>query len=1081
MALAPRSGTVAGGLGLLAVAAATMAWMPGVKAAPQASAAPAANVTAAPIPPVIEFNRDVRPILSDKCYACHGPGTQMATLRFDTEEGAKKALRADRFAIVPGDPEHSQLIARVTAADPKVRMPQRGDALSARDVEVLRKWITQGAAWQKHWAFIPPVRPAVPAVKDAKWVRNPIDAFVLARLERDGLTPSPEADRATLIRRVSLDLTGLPPSIAEIDAFLADKTPAAYEKVVDRLLASPAYGERMAFTWLDAARYADSSGYQSDGERYMWRWRDWVIEAFNRNMPFDRFTVEQLAGDLVPNPTLDQKIATAFNRNHRTNSEGGIIPEEYQVEYVVDRVDTTGTVFMGMTVGCARCHSHKYDPIPHKDYYQLFSYFNNIAENGKGRRIGNSAPMMKAPVPEQAAELKRLDAQLASAEAAFAELEPELARAQKAWEQALPAQPVHWQPSLGLVAHYPLDGDLKAPVAVTRDGKPAAEATAQGGAAQFVAGKVGEAAAFDGKRFIQGTDLTGFELHGYYEDAYSMAAWIYPTAPTGAIVTKGFDVVEPQGHALNLKDGKLEYNNVNKWVDEAIRIQTKQSLPLNEWHHVAVTSDGVRLAEGVKLYVDGKEVPYDIAVDDLNNRRGPRPQPLRIGAGGGPDNRFKGNIDNVFVYGRALTPSEVGVLASAASLNDIAARPEADRSPAETAKIRDYFLEHDAPATVKAAWTRVLDARARRNAFYDTIPTVMVMEEMAKPRESHLLVRGSYDRPGEKVTPILPSAIASAEDNAKYAANRLGLATWLVNPSHPLLARVTVNRFWQMYFGTGIVKTVEDFGSQGEAPSNQDLLDWLATEFTRTRWDIKAIQKTIVMSATYRQTSKAPQDLIQKDPENRLLARGPRTRLAAQTVRDQALAMAGLLVNKVGGPSVKPYQPPGLWEELADETYVQEHGDNLYRRSLYTFWRRTMPPPSMANFDASSREAHVVRQNVTNTPLQALNLMNDVQFLEAARMMAERVMKAGGVRPEERIAYAFRLATGRLPNANERDLLLKFFTFQRDAFVARPGDAVKYLAQGERRRDETLNPTELAAYATLSSFILNLDETITKG
>ena len=470
----------------------------------------------------------------------------------------------------------------------------------------------------------------------------------------------------------------------------------------------------MAFTWLDAARYADSSGYQSDGERYMWRWRDWVIDAFNRNMPFDQFTVEQLAGDLLPNATLDQRIATAFNRNHRTNSEGGIIPEEYQVEYVVDRVDTTGTVFMGMTVGCARCHSHKYDPIPHKDYYQLFSYFNNIAENGKGRRIGNSAPMMKAPVPEQAAELKRLDAQLASADAAFAKLEPELARAQKAWEQSLPAQPIHWQPSLGLVAHYPLDGNLKAPVVVTRDGKPAAEATAQGGAAQFVAGKVGEAAAFDGKRFIQGTDLKGFELHGYFEDAYSMAAWIYPTAPTGAIVTKGFDVVEPQGHALNLKDGKLEYNNVNKWVDEAIRIQTKQSIPLNEWHHVAVTSDGVRLAEGVKLYVDGKEVPYDIAVDDLNNRRGPRPQPLRIGAGGGPDNRFKGNIDNVFVYGRALTPSEVGVLASAASVNDIAARPEADRSPAETAKIRDYFLEHDAPAPVKAAWTR--GARCARQA-----------------------------------------------------------------------------------------------------------------------------------------------------------------------------------------------------------------------------------------------------------------------------------------------------------------------------------------------------------------------------
>ena len=583
---------------------------------------------------------------------------------------------------------------------------------------------------------------------------------------------------------------------------------------------------------------------------------------------------------------------------------------------------------MGMTVGCARCHSHKYDPIPHKDYYQLFAYFNNIAENGKGRRIGNSAPMMKAPVAEQAAELKRLDAQLASADAAFAKLEPELTRAQKAWEQSLPAQPIHWQPSLGLVAHYPLDGNLKAPVVVTRDGKPAAEATAQGGAAQFVAGKVGEAATFDGKRFIQGTDLTGFELHGYYEDAYSMAAWIYPTAPTGAIVTKGFDVVEPQGHALNLKDGKLEYNNVNKWVDEAIRVQTKQSIPLNEWHHVAVTSDGGRLAEGVKLYVDGKEVPYDIAVDDLNNRRGPRPQPLRIGAGGGPDEPVQGQHRQRLrlrpgphaVRGRGTGERGVGER----DRGETGGRPFAggDRQDSRLlprtrrARAREGGLDTGARGARQAE--HVLrhhpdgdgdggDGRSRAN------------------RISSFAAR--YDRPGEKVTPILPSAIASAEDNAKYAPNRLGLATWLVNPSHPLLARVTVNRFWQMYFGTGIVKTVEDFGSQGEAPSNQDLLDWLATEFTRTRWDIKAMQKTIVMSATYRQTSKAPQELIQKDPENRLLARGPRTRLAAQTVRDQALAMAGLLVNKVGGPSVKPYQPPGLWEELADETYVQEHGD----------------------------------------------------------------------------------------------------------------------------------------------------------
>jgi hypothetical protein len=1057
-----------------------IAWVAAIEAAPQGSAA-AAAAAAAPIPERIEFNRDVRPILSDKCYKCHGPGTQMATLRFDSEEEAKKALRGDRYAILPGDPDHSQLMLRITATDPKLRMPQREDALAARDVEILRRWITQGASWQKHWAYIPPMRPAVPAVKDTAWVRNPIDAFVLARLEREGLKPSPEADRATLLRRVSLDLVGLPATLAEIDAFVADTSPRAYEKVVDRLLASPRYGERMAVTWLDAARYADSSGYQSDGERYMWRWRDWVIDAFNRNKPFDQFTVEQLAGDLLPNPTLDQRIATGFNRNHRTNSEGGVIPEEYQVEYVVDRVDTTGTVFMGMTVGCARCHSHKYDPIPHKDYYQLFSYFNTIPENGKGRRIGNSPPILKAPLPEQAAELQRLDGQLGAANAAFAKLEPQLAASQQTWERSLAGAAIAWQPSRGLVAHYPLDGNLTPRVAVTRDGKPAPDATNPNGGVTFDAGKVGEAASFDGKGFVQGTDLTGFVLHGYYEDAYSMAAWVYPTAATGAIVTKVSDTVEPQGHALNLKDGKLEYDNVNKWVDEAIRLQTKQTLPLNEWHHVAVTFDGARTAEGVKIYVDGEVWPFDIAVDDLNNRRAPRPQPLRIGGGGGPDNRFKGRIDNVLVYNRALTGAEVAVLASAASVNDIAAKPDASRTAAEREKIRDYFLEHDAPAPVKAAWQSVLDARAQRDAFYDTIPTVMVMEEMAVPRESHLLLRGSYDRPGEKVTPVLPSAVASADDNAKYPPNRLGLAQWLVNPSHPLLARVTVNRFWQMYFGTGIVRTAEDFGSQGELPSHPELLDWLATEFVRTKWDVKAMQKAIVMSATYRQSSKASAEQTQQDPDNRLLARGPRFRLPAPVVRDQALALAGLLVNKVGGPSVKPYQPPGLWEELADETYVQDHGEGLYRRSLYTFWRRTMPPPSMANFDASSRESHVVRQSATNTPLQALNLMNDVQFLEASRVMAERVMKEGGTAPDSRVAFAFRLATGRAPTAAERAVLLEFYTYQREAFQATPDAAAKYLKQGERPRDETLNATDLAAYAALSSFVLNLDETITKG
>jgi hypothetical protein len=1091
-----RTSTV--GLVLAGAALASSAALMAVAPAPQGAGLEAAT---AAIPETIVFNRDVRPILSDKCYQCHGPGTQMATLRFDTEEGAKKALAGNRFAIVAGDPEHSELIARITATDPRRRMPQKNDALSPRDVEIVRRWIAQGASWQTHWAFIPPVRPvplavatqalvahapaahapATQAVATLSWVRSPIDAFVLARLEREGLQPSPEADRPTWLRRVTLDLTGLPPTLPDLDAFLADRTPNAYEKVVDRLLRSPRYGERMAFPWLDAARYADSNGYQSDGERHMWRWRDWVIEAFNRNMPFDQFTVEQLAGDMLPNATLDQRIATGFNRNHRGNSEGGIIPEEYQVEYVVDRVDTTSTVFMGLTAGCARCHNHKYDPIPQKDYYQLFSYFNNIPEQGKARRLGNSPPVIKAPTREQLPKLQALDAQLAAADTAFTRLEPEIRRAQRAWERSVGAAvPTVWGPTLGLVAHVPLDGDLAAPVATTRDGKPGV-LRASAGEPRFGPGRIGQAASFDGTSFIQGGDITGFDSHGFYDDKYSLAAWIHPTADTGAIVTKAGDIVEPNGHGLHLRNGKVEYDYVSKWVDEGIRLTSKRSVTLDAWHQVTLTYDGSRYAEGVALYVDGERWQWDVQLDDLNNPRPLRREPLRIGGGGGPENRFKGRIDDVRIYDRDLSAAEAKVLADALPVGEIAGLAESVRTEAQTDKIRGHFLDEAAPAGIRQAWAQLLAARAARNTYYEGLPTSMVMEERPIPRESHVLVRGTYDRPGEVVTPTLPSIVASPADNAAYPADRLGLARWLVNPSHPLTARVTVNRFWQMYFGTGIVKTVEDFGSQGEPPVHPELLDWLATEFIRTGWDVKAMQKRIVLSATYRQSSAASTELLQRDPDNRLLARGPSVRLSAEMVRDQALAMAGLLVDKVGGPSVYPYQPAGLWREMNSyEDYDQGHGDDLYRRSLYTYWKRTVPPPTMANFDASSRESCVVRPNITNTPLQALDLMNNVTYVEAARVLAERMMKEGGTTPQGRIAYAFRLATAKPPSAAEGRILANVFAREIEEFGANPARALEYVSHGERKRDERLAVRELAAYTTVASLILNQSRTVTR-
>ena len=1049
-----------------------------VDAAPQ-SAAREAAVPA--IPATIQFNRDVRPILSDKCYKCHGPGTQMASLRFDREEDAKKVLRNGTTAVVPGDPSRSSLIERITHADAGRRMPYREEPLASRDIAILQKWIEQGARWEQHWAFVPPARPAVPRLKDASWVRSPIDAFVLERLEREGLQPSVEADRATWLRRASLDLTGLPPTLQELEAFLADKTPTAYEKVVDRLLASPRYGERMAFPWLEASRYADSNGYQSDGERHMWRWRDWVISAFNRNMPFDQFTVEQLAGDMLPDATLDQRIATGFNRNHRGNSEGGVIPEEYAVEYVVDRVDTTSTVFLGLTTGCARCHSHKYDPVTHKDYYQLFAYFNNVPENGKARRQGNSPPYIKAPTTEQQPKMQQLDAALASATSAVAKLEPEIARAQVEWESTLNrAGTTAWGPAFGLVAYYPLDGDLAAPVSRSRDGK-VIPLNAQNGQGRFAAGRVGQAAIFDGKSYLQSGDVDGFDSHGFYDDKYSIAAWIYPTASTGAIVTRVADVVEPNGHGLQLKDGKIQYNYVSKWVDEGIRLETQNSVSLNEWHQITLTYDGSRYAEGVKVYVDGAEWKWEVLLDDLNNPRPLRREPVRIGAGGGADNRFQGNIDDVRIYDRALSAAEARVLAEPMAVEAIAAVPAGARSAAQADKIRDYFLAHAAPAAVRTAWMQLRDARASRDAYYESLPTVMVMEEMPTPRESHILVRGSYLSPGDKVTAALPAFLAPPDVAVRFPNNRLGLARWLVDPVNPLLARVTVNRFWQMYFGTGLVKTVEDFGSQGELPSHPEMLDWLATEFMRSRWDVKAFQKMVVLSATYRQSSRMTPALLQRDPENRLLARGPSLRLTADVVRDQALAIAGLLVDKVGGPSVYPYQPAGLWREMNSyEDYRQGKGEDLYRRSLYTFWKRSVPPPTMANFDASSRESCVVRQSSTNTPLQALDLMNNVQYVEAARMFAQRMMTEGGTTPAARVAYAFRRATARMPSAAQSAILLNAFNTQLASYKAHPDAAAKYVALGESARDARLDVPELAAYTTVASLILNQSETVVK-
>jgi len=1039
---------------------------------------------AAPPPATVEFNRDIRPIFSDRCYTCHGPdqANRKSKLRLDTEAGAKADL-GGHVGIVPGDPSKSEVLKRITADETRRMPPAWAGAakLSDRQIDLLSRWIAQGAVWQKHWSFIPPIRPALPEISDGRWPKNAIDNFVLARLDREGLKPSPEADRFTLIRRVTLDLTGLPPTPAEVQAFVEDSSADAYEKVVDRLLASPRYGERMAMRWLDAARYADTNGYQTDGERSMWRWRDWVIDAFNHNMPFDRFTVEQIAGDMLPGATLQQVLATGFNRNHRGNGEGGIIPEEYAVEYVVDRVETTSAVWLGVTLGCARCHDHKYDPFKQKEFYQVFAYFNNVPERGMAFKYGNSPPLIHAPTAEQESRLKALDLKLEAGERHMTELEHEIAKAQRAWEKSLrktpdpaltPALTNDWASSRATAVYLPLNGDLRGeiyrdpprsekytylmengPVVVQKPAPEVFEPVWKDGDGQYGEGHIGEAGAFDGKRFVEVGNVANF---GFY-DSFTLAAWIYPTLPTGAIISRAEDENDGQGFGLYLKDGHLQANLVLRWLDDGARVESKAAVELNRWSHVSLTYDGSRMASGIRIYLNGEPLELVVHLDVLNQSFAAK-QPLRIGAGQGPRNRFHGLIDEVRIYRTVLTPGEAAVLAVPASVTQLARLAPAKRTPPQADKLRWCFLDRYAPAAMRDGWQQVLDLRRDRAGFVQSFPTVMVMQESPVARETHVLLRGAYDRPGDKVSPSVPSILPPLPEGAPN--NRLGFAKWLVDPANPLPARVTINRFWQMYFGTGLVKTVEDFGSQGEWPANPDLLDWLATEFIRSGWNVKAMQKTIVMSATYRQSSKVTPELQQKDPENRLLTRGPRFRLSASELRDQALAVSGLLVEKIGGPSVKPYQPPGLWKELTGgDDYIPDQGEGLHRRSLYTFWKRTAPPPMMMNFDAAGRETCVVRELRTNTPLQALDLMNDVTFLEAARALAERMIRDGGPGEAERIAYGFSLVTARPPKSRESDILLSSLHYYRDT---------------------SQNDPELAAYTTVASLILNLDVTVTK-
>jgi hypothetical protein len=1043
----------------------------------------------------LDFNRDVRPILANHCWRCHGPDekARQAGLRLDLRETALRELESGATAVVPRKPESSALVARIESSDTGTMMPppKAKKPLTAQQKSVLRRWVQEGAEFAPHWAFVPPRRPSLPRVRQAAWPRTPVDYFVLERLEREGLRPSAEASRAAWLRRVTLDLTGLPPTPEELGAFLADASPSAHERVVDRLLASPRYAERMAMHWLDAARYADTNGYNNDEVRSMWPWRDWVIEAFARGMPYDQFLTEQIAGDLLPDvrgrdapdarATVAQKVASGFNRNHVLTTEGGIIEEEYHVEYVADRVHTTATVFLALSLQCARCHDHKYDPISQRDYYRFAAFLNNVSDRIVGYSQGRMAePLLKVPTEEQQAELARLQRRHGELETAIGQRAATIDAAVATWEQGLSPADVAENAPLGLVAHFPLDETTGDRVA------DAADKTRHGtirGKAVHVPGKFGGSLEFDGQTFVEAGQAGSFEG----DQKFSLSAWVYPTSNEPSTVLSKMDEANAfRGYDVILEGAKVASHFVHHWPDKAFKVITKEPIALNAWHHVAVTCDGTRKAGGVRIYVDGQERPLDVSNNSPLEGTLTTDKPFHIGKRQ-ETAHFRGKIDDVQLFAAALTKQDVARLAAGQAvhgLKETLATPRAARTAEQQQALRQHYLDHIDRETprLKAA---LADLRQRAAEIESAVPVTMVMQETQPARKTYILRRGQYDQRGEEVAPGVPSVLSAMPKNAP--ANRLGLATWLTSPGHPLTARVAVNRSWELFFGTGLVETAEDFGVQGAWPSHPELLDWLATELVRTGWDQRAILRSIVLSATYRQSSQVTRELLERDPHNRLLARGPRYRMPAETVRDNALFLSGLLQQRLGGPSVKRYQPEGLWEDVSVERrdkYVADQGEGLYRRSMYTFWKRTCPPPAMSTLDAPDRETCVIRRARTNTPLQALVLLNDPTYVEAARNLAQRVLtqaKSSDQRLfDDRIATAYRWVLCREPSAGESRLLLNVYTQAHARFKADRSAADKLLGVGRSPRDGSIDPIEHAAWTSVMSVLLNLDEAISK-
>lgn len=1023
------------------------------------------------IPDKLDYNIHVKKILSDKCFSCHGPDSkkQKADLRLDLSDAAYgKVTESGLKAIAPGNIAKSEVANRILSSEADYMMPTPAShlTLTATEKATILKWIEQGATYKPHWAFVAPEKVDLPKVNDTKWIKNDIDRFVLSRLEREGLRPSPEADKETLIRRVSFDITGLPPTIAEIDNFINNNSANAYEQMVDYYLQSPRYGERMAAYWLDVARFADSHGYLDDKHRDASPWRDWVIEAYNKNLPYDKFITWQLAGDLLPNATKEQILATGFNRNQKQNTEAGIIPEEFRVEYNVDRTNTLGTGILGLTLGCAKCHDHKYDPVSQKDYYSLYAFFNSTFELGSSN-YGNYDNMV--PGPTLLLTTDNDDRRIDSLNKIIKYLEQK--------DQPVKSADPGKSLSQKIIAHLSFDKteSLRNDEGkITNAFRNAVQPLKSAAVNREKSGKgiAGNSLLLDEETKV---NFSAYGL-GYFEryEPFSVSIWVKApkTYEESAILHHsdsrryGF-----QGYDLMLMNNRVAFRLMHAYPHDAISIVSNQPIETDQWCHIAASYDGSSRAAGLRIYINGKAVPVTVEYDHLkkNIRSFPDIHKTAVLTGLTFGDRVlektmkDAELDEFCLFNNTLDEAEAIWLYNAKAVS----------------------LLHDKTLPMQHQPDSLMNARMQLAALYDSVKEAMVMGDLPKPLTTHVLLRGVYDNYGEVVQPGTPASILPYSNNSPK--NRLGLAQWLFKPEHPLTARVAANHAWEMYFGRGLVKTSDDFGNQGEMPSHLELLDYLAIQFRDNGWNLKQLQKMILMSATYRQQSVITPELREKDPDNILLARSSRYRMPAEMIRDQALAVSGLLSSKIGGPSVYPYQPPGLWEALSDKSwryiYKLSEGEDLFRRSIYTIVKRSSPPPYMLIFDAPDRNFCTVKRSVSSSPLQALALMNDPTFIEASKFIATRAIKEQGNNRDEKLSFAFRLVTGRLPGKEEANLLGEMYETESTEFKNHPDKAKKLLKVGNAKMQQPASLdglVEAATYTNVVMALLNTDEFITR-